>query len=109
MPDGIPSHAIDFIKRCLTKEPHQRPSAKTLLEDDWCKQHVPIHSTVNYGRMVKVFGNLSFYAQANTGTTAICSFIGSMMAEEEDIQKIRPVFQKLDPNNDGYLTLEGLE
>ena len=66
-------------------------------------------STVHFGRMIKVFGNLSFYSQANTGTTAICSFIAGMMTEEEDIQKIRLVFQKLDRNNDGYLTLPTLK
>ena len=66
-------------------------------------------SAVTFGRIIKNFGNVAFFSITNAGTTAICSFIGTKMADDEDIKRLRPVFQMLDKNQQGFLTLDDLK
>ena len=85
MPNDVTDLAVSFIKRCLTIDPEQRPSASQLLEDIWCKEHIA-SASVDFYKVVKILNNMAFFERTDAGTFAICSYItNSTMTSQEEI------------------------
>ena len=57
---------------------------------------------------MKILGNLAAFEKAKSGQMAICAYISNTIATEEERSILRPIFNSLDTDLDGLLSLEDL-
>lgn len=99
--DIITKHGKELIKSMLTLDPKKRPSAESLLEHPWLKEHAdkPV------GSIAKDLGNK---LRSFNGVSKLKKIALSMIAQqlnEKDIEDLKNTFSLLDENRDGTLTL----
>jgi calcium-dependent protein kinase len=102
--DEISEDAKNLIKK-MCCPPDKRLTAEQVLQDPWVKDNAP-HSTKTLIPLKKEgFKN---YANSNKLRKAVLTYIASRLTEDE-IKNIKKVFQSIDIDNDGKLTLEEMK
>jgi calcium-dependent protein kinase len=102
--DEISEDAKNLIKK-MCCPPDKRLTAEQVLQDPWVKDNAP-HSTKTLIPLKKEgFKN---YANSNKLRKAVLTYIASRLTEDE-IKNIKKVFQSIDVDNDGKLTLEEMK
>ena len=93
--------AINFIKRCVEKDPAQRPSAAELLEHPWMKQvFISNFQPTDFNR---AFANVYTYSKVDSFQSAISSYVAKMLIKPEDESVLRRIFENPDHDKKGTL------
>ena len=102
--DSISNDARELIKK-MCSPPNKRLTASQVLEETWVKDNAPNAGKALLPLKVEPFKN---YAHSNKLRKAVLTYIASRLSEEE-IKKIKAIFQSIDVDNDGKLSLEEMK
>ena len=102
--DNISNDVKDLIKKMCTS-PEKRLTAEQVLNETWVKDNAPNSTQILLP--MKPDG-LKNYANSNKLRKAVLTYIASRLSEKE-INKIKEVFQSIDTDNDGKLSLEEMK
>ena len=102
--DSISSDAKELIKK-MCSPPNKRLTASQVLEETWVKDNAPNAGKTLLPLKIEPFKN---YSNSNKLRKAVLTYIASRLSEEE-IKKIKAIFQTIDIDNDGKLSLEELK
>ena len=103
----VSQEAINFVKSLLTYDPSKRLSAEEALDNQWLKTMTK-PNTEDHILEVNVLENLSKFTSAVTLQKATLSFIANQMSQNEEVQKLKEEFDKIDNNKDGVISREEL-
>ena len=103
----VSQEAINFVKSLLTYDPSKRLSAEEALDNQWLKTMTK-PNTEDHILEVNVLENLSKFTSAVTLQKATLSFIANQMSQNEEVQKLKEEFDKIDDNKDGVISREEL-
>ncbi|CAD8143599.1 unnamed protein product [Paramecium octaurelia] len=101
--DTVSKEAKEFIIKLLKMDPNQRLSAKQALEDPWLVKYTP-STQINK----KVLNNLRQFQAETILKQALMSYMITQMSTQKEIQDLQKEFQRLDENNDGFLSKDEL-
>lgn len=93
------------MKKMLTYQFTERPTAAELLEHPWICRHAQNY-VVDKEVSDKVLSNLKSFAANQKLMTATISYIVNQLMSQEEIKELKKVFLTLDKNNDGKLSYE---
>lgn len=96
---GVNDGAKDLIKKCLVLAQH-RPTAEQVLGHPWMQQEVKDKRPLNLS-----FDKLKAYTDQSKFKQAVMQYIASQMSEKE-IGGLIDIFNKLDTNGDGEISIE---
>lgn len=102
---SVSDPAKDCIAKMMTKDSKDRPSAAQMLDHPWIKDKA-IRTT---GAISK---DLCSRMKKFTGATKMKKLTLTMVAQnlkDEDIKDLRQMFEQLDENNDGTLTIQEIQ
>lgn len=108
--DDISSSAKDFITALLKLIPSERLTAKQALNHPWITQGTRSFCRSDLlQRRNSVKANLySNYMAVNKLKKAVLGYVATQMTKEE-LADLRQIFDDIDTNNDGYITLKELD
>jgi len=99
--DKISDDAKDLIKHMLT-DPKDRYSAQEVLNHTWVNNLAPLSTECVLSLNTETLRN---YTNTNKLKKAALTFIASRLKDEE-VKQLKEIFNALDTNKDGTLTLE---
>jgi len=102
--DDISNDAKELIKK-MCCSPSKRLTAEQVLKETWVKDNAPNSGKALLPMKVDPFKN---YSNSNKLRKAVLTYIASRLSEEE-IKKIKAIFQSIDVDNDGKLSLEEMK
>ena len=102
--DDISEDAKNLIKK-MCCPPDKRLTAEQVLQETWVKDNAPNSTKALLPMKKDGFKN---YANSNKLRKAVITYIASRLSEDE-IKKIKEVFQSIDADNDGKLSLEEMK
>jgi len=97
--------AIKFIKRLLTYNVKQRPTAEEALNDIWILKH-ETYEINSY--MLNIITNLKEFKNTSLIQKVILAYIAKHVMIKERQEKLREIFNILDTNNDGVISKDEL-
>ena len=98
----------DDVKNLILRmccPPEKRLNAEEVLNESWVKDNV-LDSSKN--TIPKNINGFKEYARSNKFRKAVLTYIASRLSEKE-IKTIKEIFQRIDTDNDGKLTLEEMK
>lgn len=95
----------DLIKMMLKLKPDQRPTAKKLLEHSWFKI-LDDKANIHPPNLLDNLNSLKNFRADLKMQQAVLSFMASQLTSNDEINRLRETFQKLDKNGDGVLSKE---
>ena len=102
--DDVSDDAKQLIKK-MCCSPEKRLTAEQVLKETWVKDNAPNSGKISLPMKADGFKN---YANSNKLRKAVLTYIASRLSEQE-IKKIKEVFQIIDVDNDGKLSLEEMK
>jgi len=102
--DNISNDAKELIKK-MCCSPDKRLTAEQVLKEVWVKDNAP---NSNKALLPVMMDGIKEYAKSNKLRKAVLTYIASRLSDKE-IKKIKEIFQNIDTNNDGKLSLEELK
>jgi calcium-dependent protein kinase len=102
--DNISNDVKELIKKMCTS-PEKRLTAEQVLNETWVKDNAPNGGKISLPIKPDGFKN---YANSNKLRKAVLTYIASRLSED-DIKKIKEIFQKIDVDNDGKLSFEEMK
>ena len=102
--DNISNDAKELIKK-MCCSPDKRLTAEQVLNEVWVKDNAP---NSNKALLPVMMDGIKEYAKSNKFRKAVLTYIASRLTDKE-IKKIKEIFQNIDTNNDGKLSLEELK
>ena len=105
--NDISENAIDFIKKCLVKNPNQRPSAKECLSHPWLE---PIFKHIHSDGFLKdnLILNFSSYHKSPQFKKLILKYLVSNMGHTE-LGPYKSAFYAFDFKNQGVVTKKDIK
>jgi calcium-dependent protein kinase len=101
--DEVSNEVRDLIKKmCCSAD--KRLTAEQVLNEPWVKDNAPNGKT----KLPLKLDSFKSYSHSNKLRKAVLTYIATRLSEEE-IKKIKEIFQTLDINNDGKLSLEEIK
>ena len=101
--DSVSKGAKDLIKRMLTFDPKNRPSAKQVLEDPWFSQFK--NKSKQDNQLAKsTLENMKKFKCNKQFEQATIGFIVNQLITKEEQSDLRKVFMEWDKNGDGVLS-----
>lgn len=105
--NAISEEGIDFIKKCLVKDPKQRMLAKEAISHKWFYNiSAKIHCKSNLDP--KILTNLKEFSYPEKFKKLVLKFLVNEMSNKE-ISKLREVFRAMDLDKTGFISNEELE
>ena len=98
----ISQEAKIFIKACLSKHPHSRPSAETLLTFDWFKKHNP---NEREEVQLEIIDSLNAFRKG-TRLQKLCSEVVAHTLTDDQIGDLKREFLKFDKEENGIISLD---
>ena len=105
--DKISHDAIDFMKKCLIKNPDLRYSSKELLQHNWFKSNIELYHSEEFLDN-EVLNNLKNYSSPIHFKKIILRYLINMVSENE-LQKLKQTFVAIDRDHTGFINLKELE
>ena len=102
--DNISNDAKELIQK-MCCSPEKRLTAEQVLNEIWVRDNAPNSSKALLPVMMD---GIKKYAKSNKFRKAVLTYIASRLSDKE-IKKIKEIFQNIDTNNDGKLSLEELK
>ena len=101
----ISDEAKSLIRRMLTKNYENRPTAEDCLKDPWLKKHQTAVSLSSVAVMKSLNNLRTFYIDNKLRRTVI-AFIAARLLSSEATSELAAAFKALDVNHDGRLSRE---
>ena len=103
----ISENALNFLKKCLTKNPKLRPSAKECLFHKWLD---PIFTCIRSNSFLNESLNINFstYNKCSQFKKLILKYLISNMGHME-LAPYKSAFYAFDLRNEGIITVEGIK
>jgi calcium-dependent protein kinase len=101
---NVSHDAINFIKQLLEFNPDKRLSAEKSLENKWLNS---ICNNKEYDEKIlksDIIGNLSKFKSKVTLQKATLAFLTNQISINQEIQKLKDEFDKIDENKDGEIS-----
>ena len=101
----VSKEAIEYIKKLLSYNPEQRPSAEEALNNKWLK------SMINHGNnqlSEYIITNLIKFRTTLGLQKATVSFLTNQISINEEIKKLKEEFDKIDVDKDGEISKDEL-
>lgn len=102
----VSEDAVKFIRRLLTYDSRQRPTAEEALNDIWILKHE--NHKVDSCCMLKTISNLKEFKHTLLTQKTVLAYIAARVMIKERKEKVRETFSILDTNNDGTISKEEL-
>ena len=102
--DDVSDDVKILIKKMLSSS-DKRLTAEQVLKETWVKDNAPNAGKALLPLKIDPFKN---YSNSNKLRKAVLTYIASRLSEEE-IQKIKAIFESIDIDNDGKLSLEEMK
>ena len=102
--DDISEDAKELIQK-MCCSPSKRLTASQVLNETWVKDNAPKAGKTLLPLKIDPFKT---YSNSNKLRKAVLTYIASRLSEEE-IKKIKAIFQSIDVDNDGKLSLEEMK
>ena len=102
--DNISEDVKELIKKMCCSV-NKRLTAEQVLKETWVKDNAPNAGKTLLPLNAEPFKN---YSKSNKLRKAVLTYIASRLSEEE-IKKIKAIFQSIDVDNDGKLSLEEMK
>ena len=99
--------AVQFIQRCLVKNPDERATIQDLLDHPWITQKVR-HEGLDEARQLDLSKNLISFTKTSVFQSGVCSILTNLMTKSEDLEDLRQMFIQWDTNNDGSISFDEL-
>lgn len=102
---NISEEAKDCIKCMLERDPNNRPGAREILNHKWLKNSgvAPREPLDN-----AILKKMQKFSECNRLKRTALKLIASMLPEKET-EGLRTIFEKLDKDNDGWISLEEMK
>lgn len=97
--------SIAIMKKMLTYQYNDRPTAADLLDHPWIARHAQAYE-VDKEVSDRVLSNLKSFAANQKLMTATISYIVNQLMSQEEIKELKKVFLQLDKNSDGKLSYD---
>lgn len=108
--NGISDDAKNFIKRCLVKDPEKRCSASEALNNIWfMKTKQDKKNNIKSHLCSKSLNNLLSFRKTNKLKKLIIKAIIHNFVSCEELRKLRKVFQSIDIDQIGYISIDELK
>ena len=103
----VSENAIDFMKKCLIKNPKLRPSAKECLQHPWLE---PIFARIRSSSFMSenLILNFSTYTKCPQLKKLILKYLISNMGHIE-LSPYKAAFYAFDFKNEGVITIKGIK
>ena len=101
----VSTEAIEYIKKLLSYNPEDRPSAEEALNNKWLK------SMINHGNnqlSEYIISNLIKFRTTLGLQKATVSFLTNQISINEEIKKLKEEFDKIDVDKDGEISKDEL-
>lgn len=104
---ALSDQAIEFISKCLNKDPSQRPSANELLQHSWLQENCPrIEIDPNVAN--EIINDMAAFRKQNIFQTGVVSLLTALKVQSSELVNMKQMFLRLDTSQDGFLSLEEL-
>eukprot|EP00210_Caulerpa_lentillifera_P006099 g5827.t1 len=102
---NVSEDAKDCIKCMLERDPNKRPSAREVLNHKWLKSSgvAPREPLDN-----AILKKMQKFSECNRLKRTALKLIASMLPEKE-VEGLRTIFEKLDKDQDGWISLEEMK
>lgn len=100
--------AIDFLTELLDYNPAKRPSAELAMKNKWLNNMAKNKDAIDNILDENVINNLTKFQSSATLQKASLAFIANQVGQNEEVQKLKEEFDKIDINKDGVLSKEEL-
>ena len=104
----VSSDCVDFLQKTLVKDPKHRLSAPEALKHPWLALKDVGMTAVHTSSLSKVTKNLLEFSRSSSFQKMIFSIISSLKIQTDELREIKRIFNKIDINNDGELTIDEL-
>lgn len=104
--EGVSASAKDLIKKMLNKNVKARISAKEALLHPWFKE---MEDQGSNAIDTNIMANLQMFETKNQLQRAIYFFMINNIAGKDEKKELTDLFQKLDTNNDGVISVDELQ
>jgi calcium-dependent protein kinase len=101
------NEAIDLIQKLLEKEIDDRLSASEALEHSWFDKF-ELNNNECLSLTMDTIETLRDFSNKTTFQKEVLFFIAKI-TEEDEIKKLRQMFEEMDTANTGYLTMEEMK
>ena len=105
---NISSEAKELIKKMLTRNPKERPSAEEIFNDPWVQNRSRDLVSDNIITPLAL-NNLSAFKATRMLQQATLGFIASHLISAQETEELRKAFISIDTDGDGKLSREELE
>lgn len=99
---------VDFLKKCLAKEPSDRPQVYELLEHPWV-QLANEDDNIDNAKRLDISANLAAFRKTTVFQSGVLSFITNIQVQSDQLKDLKEMFISLDKNKDGMLSQSELE
>ncbi len=107
--EGISAHAKDFVTRLLEFVPKNRLPAKEALEHAWIKECAAGSSpSISSDTQKRIMSSLRQFRSVSKLKKIALTAIAHQLGDSE-IDNLKDLFQSMDTNNDGTLTMEEIK
>ena len=104
----LSKEAVDFMTKCLSKNPTQRPSACDLLKHRWLSSNIK-EKELNPQVAEQFIRNMNAFSKQNIFESKVISIIIHSQTDNQELKNLEKFFKQLDTSNDGYISIEELE
>jgi len=104
----VSKEAIEFVKELLDYNPVERPSGEQALKNKWLNNMVKNKEAIDNILDKNVINNLTKFQSSVTLQKASLVFMANQVGQNEEVQKLKEEFDKIDNNKDGVLSKEEL-
>ena len=98
----------DFLSKCLQKDPKERMTASELINHKWISQNL-IECEVPDDKQIDIGLSLYTFKRATTFQSCVISILTRLKPCSKELSTLRNIFNELDTNKDGVLTLEEIQ
>jgi calcium-dependent protein kinase len=107
--DSFTPDAIKITKMMLTLDYHERPSASDLLKHSWFKRTQSKQNLIEKDDLIKTLSNLRNFHSRAKFHQAVITFLTHNVEKNEEVKKLRHIFQHLDKDFDGKISIFDLK
>ncbi len=106
--DDVSDEAQDLVRKCLTYDPAKRVSAEDALQHPWFTKYAK-HEKVEKSLASTALNNLKNFRAEQKLKQATLTFIVSQLLNKDETSKMESIFQSMDTNKDGMLSMDEIK
>ena len=102
----------DFLSHCLEKDPSRRYTAEQLLQHEWITSMTTqgaAETALPRNQLLEIGQNAIEFNRTSRLQSSIICFLVGLRRNKEDIAQLRKLFQAIDTNHDGFITLDEMQ